>query len=193
MLYRVIDENNNIIGTTEYFTPINEPSKKKIALVVGHDSKKQGAYGDAGISEYRFNSELIQAIRVQCQNLNIKVFYRDENIKGYTNQMIDLHRRLDKWGSDVSIEFHFNASSDMSVNGNEVLYCSDKGKRVASILDECLDSLPNRDRGVKKVTMEDNGGGFCCRGKSVCVISEPFFADKYSFRYTFNSFFCCRR
>ena len=33
-----------------------------------------------------------------------------------------------------------------------------------------------RDRGIKKVTALDHGGGFCCKGKSYAIIVEPFFA-----------------
>ena len=177
MMYRVIDEDGRIIGTTQYFTPTNEPTKKKIALVVGHDSKRQGAFGSSGISEYRFNSELIQAIRVQCQNLNIEVFYRDEKIKGYTKQMVDLHKRLDEANIDYAIELHFNGAGDSSIQGHEILYCSDKGKQLAKVLDEKFDKyLDNKDRDIKKVTKDDRGGGFVCRGKSVCLIAEPFFS-----------------
>ena len=67
------------------------------------------------------------------------------------------------------------------MNGHEVLYCSTAGSELAKKLDIALDDIPNRDRGIKKVTMNDNGGGFCCRGKSVAILTEPFFGSHQSY------------
>ncbi len=162
-------------------TPTPPKSGKVIALVVGHDANSKGAYGDMGVSEWDFNSELLNSMLLPSQHVYY-LLYRDTSVSGYTNQMIELHERIDSLGCDISIEFHFNAVDDNTVNGNEVLYCSNAGSEIANILDECLDSLPNRDRGTKKVTMDDRGGGFCCRGKSVAIISEPFFgAEQHGF------------
>ena len=150
----------------------------KIAIVIGHSLDNQGAYGNAGIGEWQFNDELIQDMfhsGMLPGKHEIYVLYRSADIKGYTNQMHDLHRRIDDLGCTVSIEMHFNSFSDPSANGNEVLYCSEGGKKIADVFDSALDALPNRDRGVKKVTKSDRGGGFCCRGKSYAIILEPFF------------------
>ena len=155
----------------------------KIALVVGHTKDSQGAYGNAGIGEWEFNDELLNSMFWDGKLPNkheYYILYRSEDISGYSSQMVDLHERIDKIGCEVSIEFHFNSFSDPDVNGNEVLYCSTAGKIYADKLDECLDQLPNRDRGVKKVTMSDNGGGFCCRGKSKALIVEPYFGVEQS-------------
>ena len=97
--------------------------------------------------------------------------------------MEDLHKRIDEWGADISIEFHFNGAGDEKINGHEILYCSNGGKKIANVLDEKFDKyLHNNDRNIKKVTPNVRGGGFVCRGKSVCIIAEPFFSahqDKY--------------
>lgn len=152
--------------------------KMKIALVIGHNEKTQGAYGNAGISEYEFNQTLLFEMRDRhmLPDIHQYVFvYRNYRIKSYKKAMIDLHRRIDEWGADVSIEFHFNSFPKPSVNGNEVLYCSKGGRKIAEVFDEALDELPNRDRGIKKVTKKQRGGGFCCRGRSKAIIVEPFF------------------
>ncbi len=152
----------------------------KIVWIIGHDAKEQGAYGNKGVSEFRFNDQLIIEMRHERMfpdKHEYRVMYRDPSISGYKSQMIDLHRRINAWGADVSIELHFNSFHRDEVNGNEVLYCSNGGKRIADILDECLDVLPNRDRGVKKVSGNDRGAGFCCRGQSYAIISEPFFGS----------------
>ena len=159
----------------------------KIVLVIGHDQLRQGVYGNTGQSEYQFNDELVNDLvfyKLLPKKHRVFVLYRDPSIKSYTKQMKDLHKRIDKLKAEVSIELHFNSFSRPEANGNEVLYCSKGGKRIADIFDEALDALPNRDRGVKKVTLSDRGGGFCCRGKSLAIILEPFFGarqDAYSY------------
>ena len=150
----------------------------KIAIVIGHTEDNQGAYGNAGIGEFAFNEELLQSMYFDGRLPNKHEYYflyRSANIIGYKAQMVDLHRRIDDIGCELSLEFHFNSFHRPEANGNEVLYCSEGGKYFADILDECLDMLPNRDRGVKKVYPEDRGGWFCCLGKSRSIIAEPFF------------------
>lgn len=158
----------------------------KIALVVGHDAHSKGAYGSEGISEFDFNHSLLLDLNVNNQpgNNQYYIFYRSADIKGYTAKMIDLHERIDKVGCDVSIEFHFNSFSDEDVHGHEVLYCSDGGKQMAEIVNHQLDlELPTSNRGIKKVKLnphpipDDRGAGFCCRGRSLAIIIEPFFGS----------------
>ncbi len=163
----------------------------KIALVIGHDADKRGAYGSEGVSEWNFNDVLINDLffRGLPNKHTYRRFYRDADIKGYSAQMIDLHKRIDAWGAELSIEFHFNSFSNKNVRGHEVLYCSIPGAIFANKLNECLDNhLPTSNRGIKKVRMhprpksDDNGAGFCCRGKSKAIIIEPYFAaNQYRF------------
>lgn len=151
----------------------------KIATISGHSVISKGAVGNAGMSEFDFNEEVLVEMarrKMYPSEHEFGHFYRDADIVGYEKQMKNLHIQIDAWGADVSIEFHFNDYHDKTVNGNEVLYCSNGGKRIAEIFDEELDTLPNRDRGIKKVTALDHGGGFCCKGKSYAIIVEPFFA-----------------
>ncbi len=153
----------------------------KMALITGHDVINQGAYGNMGISEFEFMDELLAEMSIgdyYPTKHKFAHFYRSADIQGYSSKMIDLHERIDKWGADVSIEFHFNSFSNENVKGHEVLYCSNSGKEIADKLNHCFDKyLPTSDRGVKKVSMSDRGGGFCCRGKSLAIISEPFFGS----------------
>lgn len=161
----------------------------KIAFVVGHSATKKGAYGNTGLSEFDFYSkfvpELVERLKSEKLEHSYQVFYRGTS-GGYTENMKDLHRRIDQWGADLSISFHFNAASNELVNGHEILYCSDKGYEYAVQLDELFDAyLDNNDRNTKKRTMSDRGGGFLCRGKSVCILIEPFFASHQN-RYVRN-------
>lgn len=155
---------------------------KKIALVIGHRSGSKGAYGDAGISEWDFWNEFISDIYVDLPtNHQFKLFLRSNAVDGYGERMKEMHKRIDEWGADISVSFHFNASSIESVTGHEVLYCSNGGKRLAVLMDKHLDMwLNNKDRNIKKRLKHDRGGGFLCRGNSKCILVEPFFASHQS-------------
>ena len=149
----------------------------KIALVVGHRNGSQGSYGNTGISEWKywkeFLAEMIEQLPLDNQ---YQIFLRNDRMGGYTNEMIDLHKRIDVFGADLSVSFHFNGSGDSSIHGNEVLYCSDGGKKFAEILNGIFrDNLQNNNRGIKKREKSDRGGGFLCRGRSKCILVEPFF------------------
>jgi len=151
----------------------------KIALVVGHRKGKQGAYGSVGLSEWRYNGILaVDLVEVAQQNgIDACVFFRDEMPGGYGERMNRLHERIDAWGADISISLHFNAAGRDDINGHEILYCSHRGRVIAEMLDSEFDRcLKNRDRNIKRRTRKQRGGGFLCRGKSVCILVEPFFA-----------------
>ena len=190
----IYDEKNKKIGEIiMYDDPIELLTKTKIALVIGHDIDVQGAYGSEGISEFQFNDELLAELSFDDMlpdHCEYGVFYRNAEISSYTKQMIDLHDGIDKWGADLSIEFHFNSFSSDKAQGHEVLYCSTKGKMYANNLNIILDKyLPTSNRGIKKVQLnpgnfpDDRGAGFCCRGKSAAIIIEPFFgAHQHKFK-----------
>jgi N-acetylmuramoyl-L-alanine amidase len=154
-------------------------SKTKVALVVGHDRLKQGAWGNAGMSEWGFNSEVAKRLE-RCfesdRYVDIKVFYHTPSVS-YGKKMKKTHKAIDAWGAKYAIELHFNAAGDLNVTGHEVLYCSSAGEKIAKKLDMFLNRhLRNKDRKIKHRSKKQRGGGFLCRGKSVCLISEPFFA-----------------
>ncbi len=179
----IYDDNGKKIGECIMYTDAKQISGKRIGLVVGHDVVKQGAYGNLGISEFNFNTEFLKDLSdggYLPEKHSYYMYYRSADINGYTAKMNDLHKRMDADGVDISIEFHFNGASDSSVNGHEVLYCSEAGSELAKKLDLALDDIPTRDRGIKKVSMNQNGGGFCCRGRSVAIITEPFFGAHQS-------------
>ncbi len=155
---------------------------KKIAIVVGHRKGSQGAYGNAGLSEWKFNKKLASEIKERTDRLgkNVKIFFRKEHGTGYTQRMKELHRDIDDWGADITISLHFNASSHAYANGHEVLYCSSSrrsGEYARQMNDLFSQYLNNRDRGVLPRGKKNRGGGFLCRGRSNCILVEPFFAS----------------
>ena len=156
---------------------------KKLALVIGHRPGAPGAYGDLGIPEFRFWSELAPTIKNRMERsgkVEVKIFHRPEIHGGYGVRMKELHREIDAWGADISLSLHFNAASNAKANGHEVLYCeySTHGQIYAQLMEGIFDkNLPNKSRGIKPRTKAQRGGGFLCRGKSACILVEPFFAS----------------
>jgi len=158
---------------------------KKIALVIGHRSRSRGAYGNSGVSEWAFYNDLAKEIVEEAKGtgVELKIFHRKESGHGYTQRMKMLHKEIDAWGASISISLHFNASSHASANGHEVLHCSRSttSARYAGMMNTIFTKhLNNRDRGVKPKTKKNRGGGFLCRGRSYCILIEPFFASHQS-------------
>lgn len=153
-------------------------SGKKIALVVGHSSVSQGAYGNMGISEFHYWDRFLKKNIMNFTDENeYQIFYRSTGGSGYSERMRELHSRIDEWEADISVSFHFNGAGKAYINGHEILYYN-AGKTLAEKLDIIFDkNLDNRDRGVKKVNKGDRGSGFLRRGKSKCILVEPFFAS----------------
>jgi len=159
---------------------------KKIAIVVGHRKSKRGAYGSGGLTEYEYNSIFARTLVAKINNETnavAEIFYRQDE-RGYRRNMKELHKRIDAWGATDSVELHFNGFSNPKVKGHEVLYYSKRGKRSAKILNDSLEKriVNTRDRGIKRAkTKKDNGYWFLRYGKSVCVLSEPFFAAEQKY------------
>lgn len=152
----------------------------KVAICIGHNHESRGAVGTEGVAEYTYYKEL--APKISCHGVDCKVFEEVPLIKSYSMRMRELHGRIDEWGADVSIALHFNAEATGKADGHEVLYCSRGGERVAQIVNSKLsDHLGNRDRGIKKRSKGQRGGGFLCQGSSMCVIIEPYFSVEQEF------------
>lgn len=192
MMY-ITDKEGERIGEINLYDPKAvevAPDRKRVALVVGHDTKEGGAFGDRGQNEYNFNCEFLDDLSIDGKTFNngveIRYFFRSPNLPTYSKKMSDLHNRLDEWGADIAIEFHFNSFSDATVNGHEVLFCGmdARANGLATALNDNLDkNLPATNRGIKMVSRDSRGGGFCCNGKSVSLIIEPFFGanqDRFS-------------
>lgn len=151
--------------------------KPKIAIIVGHDEKKQGAYSEyLKKSEYEFNSEFANNIFSQLTHygLEVNIFKRNKGLK-------DAYDRAKILGSNIFIELHFNSFSDESANGAEVLINGDnkdeQGFAQAIIDNWCEDTLI-KDRGVKKVSKGKRGYRNLTQVENdISIIFEPFFGS----------------
>lgn len=156
----------------------------KLAIVVGHNSDKQGAVrGDTGESEFRFNSriaEMMHEINRQnpVPNLELRTFFRRPGL-GYSREIAEVYDTVDRWGADASIELHFNGAADSRATGTEVLSSGTAASlRLATALQkEITRTLGLRDRGIRTRTRQDRGGQSLFSGRAPAVLVEPFFGS----------------
>ena len=150
----------------------------KIALVIGHNSRAQGAVRVTdGRSEYDWNSDLAGMIR-DHDPARIKIFTRQAGL-GYSREIDRVYRECDMWGATCTIELHFNASASLSARGCLMLSSGSKGSMaLANALQRhCLSVMENPDRGVVVRGRKDRGGRSLWQGKAPAVLTEPYFGS----------------
>lgn len=157
---------------------------KKIAVIVGHNPRKQGAPSIAplGRSEFDFNSELAQLMLAKSSvySFEMAIFYREYQ-KSYLKEIQKVYAEVDAWDADYSTELHFN-SAVFTAWGSEVLSSGSRKSLVfANKTQEELVSLFDRsgktDRGVKVRKKGSRGYRSLVTGKAAAIIVEPFFGS----------------
>lgn len=158
----------------------------KLAIVIGHEKKAQGARGVWPIAqtEYEYNTEISELVfqNAMQRGLEARVFKRDSvGVRG-------VYKEVNLWANESSvaiccIELHFNAFNGRA-RGSETLYDEDPGgsKDLAELVHQAICLVFGRrdktDRGVKRLTREVERGYLnlnLCKIPSVIV--EPFFGD----------------
>lgn len=154
---------------------------KKVALIIGHSAKSQGATNkNYGTSEFQFNGPLAHSVaeKLILEGCEPIIIYRDCSYSA-------LPGKVNKTEADIAVSFHCNAFNEES-NGSETLYykLSSKGYLLASCIQEqIVKCLGLKDRGLKPCVASHKGkagdrGGLLLKGTSMpCVIVEPFFID----------------
>ena len=157
----------------------------RFAIVVGHNSKDQGAVAYDGTSEFEFNSALgeLIACRLGCTG-NQGVLFKHGTHGGYTSRQRETASKIKASGHfDAHIELHFNAANG-AAQGYEHLYhfMSNRGQWLASCLNDAhAESYPeSKNRGVKPLGPSSRGFGFVRLTSAPRVIVEPFFGDNPS-------------
>lgn len=149
----------------------------KIAVVVGHSEKSQGAENKRyQVNEFDFFKSLAQGIKSDFSEFNMHdeiVIIHREN--GYTK----LPSEINSFNVGLVVSLHANAY-DTTVQGCEMLYYhkSESGKEIATIFQKKMQKLlANADRGIKPKSSEDRGGYLLKETDAPCIICEPFFID----------------
>jgi len=149
----------------------------KIALVVGHNARAQGAVRVTdGRTEYDWNGDLAEMIQ-EIDPEAVKVFHRRPD-GGYSREIDRVYGEVDRWGADVSLELHFNAATP-AAHGCETLSSGTRGSlRLAEAVQAAmLAAMPVRDRGVKVRAAHERGGRSLWAGIAPAVMLEPYFGS----------------
>jgi N-acetylmuramoyl-L-alanine amidase len=150
----------------------------KIALVIGHNSRAQGAVRVTdGRTEYDWNSDLAALIRDHAPD-RIEIFRRTPGL-GYSREIDRVYAEVDEWGADCSIELHFNAAASPQARGCLMLSSGTSGSMglARELQMACLRVMESRDRGVQVRGRRDRGGRSLWQGKSPAVLTEPYFGS----------------
>lgn len=155
---------------------------KRLAIVVGHNSEKQGARRhDTGESEFAWNSDLarmIEACAADYPEIEIRTFFRQPGL-GYRREIEAVYEDTDRWGANATVELHFNASDNPAASGTETL-SSGTPASMALAVDvnrEMVAALGLKDRGVKTRTAQDRGGRSLISGRAPAILIEPYFGS----------------
>lgn len=161
-------------------TAVSAPTKFKLAVIVGHEKKAQGAAmhrSQGFISEYMYNNAIADLMIDYGKTVGVEVVkvLRDGiGISGANKKAASLK-------PDACIELHFNAANG-TAHGTEVLCTLDaQDKTFAALVQANVCKVFERtgmSRGVKPIARSARGGGNVhgLPGIANCLV-EPFFGD----------------
>lgn len=186
-------DNNSKRGAAADFLRTFLPARKskvstvgvnKLAVVVGHNSKKPGAYASGLInkSEFVLNSAVAKRMVELADSdpsIEIKVFYR-KPLNSYSAQIKDVYKRVNAWlessshDTILAYELHFNWLA--GAGRIEMLHYpnSSYGIKASNIL---LDKTKQVISGSTKLVprgASDRGGLSLASCKAPCVMTETF-------------------
>ncbi|GIT90156.1 hypothetical protein JANAI62_03610 [Jannaschia pagri] len=149
----------------------------KIAIVVGHNARAQGAVRVTdGRTEYDWNGRLATLIAAHGNQVRI---FRRQGGGGYSAEIDRVYAEVDAWGADVSVELHFNGSASARANGGLTLSSGTRGSLLLAqeVRSRCAAVLGNRDRGVQVRGRHDRGGRSLWQGRAPAILTEPYFGS----------------
>lgn len=157
----------------------------RVALVVGHTAKSQGASNPNGVTEWAFNVVLATAIRMALgDSYDCRVFHRPTG--AYKTAMAKLCKEINTWGPAIVVSLHANASPEGAhFDGAEALHYpgSAKGEAFATRLSrDVAGAIGVRDRGARAQSVSWAGEPLYIMQstKAPAVILETHFIDNDS-------------
>jgi len=150
----------------------------KIAIVIGHNSKAQGAVRVTdGVSEYVWNGRLAELIQGH-DPANIRIFRRTPG-GGYSREIDRVYAEVDAWGASCTVELHFNGASDPRAQGCLTLSSGTKGSLwlASEVHQRMLKVMGGQDDGIDVRGRHERGGRSLWQGKSPCIMTEPYFGS----------------
>jgi N-acetylmuramoyl-L-alanine amidase len=161
----------------------------KIAVVVGHDKNKAGAFSPfIKESEYMYHNEVVSVMSSKFD------YYSRPLASGYKSQMEILSKQINPKNYDLVVELHFNAFNKKAQGVETLSFPNNSetkewGEKFCKIISENY-KIPNR--GVKHVTKDGNGYWFNKLMNCNTIILEPFFGDeKESLKFKDHEEYAC--
>lgn len=127
----------------------NRPEQvSRCVIIVGHNSKSQGAVNYLKESEFVFNSRVARKVinKLAEEGYQVPVIFRPAG-KSYSAQVADVIKQLDMVGCDFAIELHYNFYSSAAAKGCEVLIV-DTIDQHDNIIAEYFARKINSDMGI---------------------------------------------
>lgn len=149
----------------------------KIALVIGHNARSQGAVRVTDQrTEYDWCADLATAIR-DCGPGIYEVFRRPAG-RPYSAEIRETYAVLSAKGVLASVELHFNGGP-ASATGTETLTSGSVGsRRLAGLIQPAMvQALGLRDRGIITRGKYDRGGLSLHAARPPAVLLEPYFGS----------------
>jgi len=152
---------------------------KKVALIVGHNKKSQGAVSQyKNVTEYQINKILVKQVQERlnefASSYKVDTYIRDRE------DITDLIAEVNITDYEYVLEFHLNSFQDVNVRGSETLYwhSSQKGKQLAEHLLKSLGkTFPKRD--ILPIKKGDRGWQILKLTKSPAIIIETCFISNH--------------
>jgi N-acetylmuramoyl-L-alanine amidase len=162
----------------------------KVAIIIGHNERKQGAYALNPIGDYEFTyngvvGEHMLAMAENVPHVDMQVFRRRADLGGYSSEIKEVYNRVNDWGAKFTMELHFNAFERREVKDGITMGCemltsgtigSEAGARC--LLHSTLTMFPAlKNRGLREVEVTDRGGPSVWLARGYSVLTEPFFGS----------------
>lgn len=150
------------------------PPRPKVALIVGHNAKAQGAVRVTdGRTEYDWCGVLAEAIH----RLDPARYIIIRRTPG-TGEIARAYAMADQTGVLATVELHFNGGP-AAATGTETLTSGSRGSvRLCDLLQRhMVSALGLPDRGVKVRGRKDRGGSSLHSGKAPAALIEPYFGS----------------
>ena len=166
---------------------------KKVALVIGHNLRSQGAYSKKlNKTEYEYWKSIAEKISSEIDVVDV---YERKSDCSYAREMREVLKQINSKNYDYILELHFNSASSKKAKGSECLcfWRNKKGQEKAARFMEMLKEdfeIPTRRKwnkingeiieteGILLVQNSKVRGGYgICNSKGTYILLEPFFAS----------------
>lgn len=169
-------------GGTFTVGPEPEPPRKhKIALLIGHNVNRQGAWsvGAIRMSEWDFNNRVADYLVAKNDGLiEYKKFHRwDHGRYEYKKEIAEAYQRVEReFAPDYTIELHFNFLTDNT--RTEMFHSSVANSKTIALAENISESFAEvlniRDGGAKVLQKNDRGGRGLYMSSVPSILTEPF-------------------